>query len=441
MSTSLKTLENDLAKGLGDYISEAVTTNIAADNYVISTELYKYTKQDDYFNGWYCYITDKNNAGVDRQVSDYAGTATGTLTLRGSALTADTAGSAGVATFELSRYSFTDKLWALNQGIEEVYPNLYKAIDNQILITGNYLPNAHFEDWDATTTPDFYTAPTGTVSANTTSIYIRGGGKSAKLEAGATPDYYYISSVDYPQLLDLMGKSVTFKCWAYPAGTADIATIQIYTQQADSTAQTTLISTTSCPADMWSLLELENQGLNDDLVTVEIRFRVSTSGAIAYFDDARLTSGDVREYVLPTEIQDGDIKQVFIQSSGFADDMCDDLKPQSWERIHDYEITSDGTYDYLKLRSSYLNLHRIRIRATDTLGTLSTYAGTIDIDKGQANTLVAYATYLLLTRYEEMPSGDDIDRYERASAKWYARYRALLMKHKKPYIQGTIRLG
>ena len=120
MSTTLATLRQRLLEGIGDYISVIVTTAIGAGVSVISTNLKEYDGgSDDYFNGWYCYITDKANAGIERQVSDYA-TATGTLTVRGANLTDDVANLATVWVCRHSVLQIIDK--AINRSIDEIYP-------------------------------------------------------------------------------------------------------------------------------------------------------------------------------------------------------------------------------------------------------------------------------------------------------------------------------
>ena len=80
-----------LWQALGDYLQFATTTNIGAGTSIVSTELKSYDDGvDDYFNDWWVFIDGTTNAGVFRKVYDYA-TATGTLSVRGSNLTAETA--------------------------------------------------------------------------------------------------------------------------------------------------------------------------------------------------------------------------------------------------------------------------------------------------------------------------------------------------------------
>src|SRR3990167_11322313 len=105
MTTALSTLMQRLSEPIGDWLRVAVTTNIAANTSIISTNLRPFDGgQDDYFNDWWVYIEDKNNTTVERQISDYA-TSSGTITVRGANLSADTE----AATIQVHRHRRTDK--------------------------------------------------------------------------------------------------------------------------------------------------------------------------------------------------------------------------------------------------------------------------------------------------------------------------------------------
>ncbi len=313
MTTTLATLEQRLSELIGDWIECLVTTAINADNLVVSTNLNEYDGGiNDYFNGWYCYITDKANAGVERQISDYA-TATGTITVRGAVLADD---AANLATIRVYRHSRTNKVKAINRAIEELYPSLHKRRDDLTLVTGNNLPNGHFEDWASSSYPDLYAVTNATAAETNTAGLFRGATASSKVSATAADGYMYITSNTFPRLLDLMGHTVSFYAWAYPE-VADDAFLTIYTLQADGTAQT-LNSVTTCPAGAWTRLLLGQQTLNDELVKVEFRFRVHTNAKYAYFDDAIVIGHWIYEYLLPADFQIGNIDQVYIQTSGTA---------------------------------------------------------------------------------------------------------------------------
>tara|TARA_Y100000310_G_scaffold144390_1_gene143651 strand:+ start:22395 stop:23729 length:1335 start_codon:yes stop_codon:yes gene_type:complete len=420
-TTAVSVLEQRLAEQIGDYLQVAVTTAIGAGVSIISTNLQTYDGgRDDYFIDWWVYITDEGNAGVQRQVSDYA-TATGTLTVRGTNLTDD---GADLATVRLHRYNRDYYINAFNDAVRETFPTFNKQYDIMELVTGNILPNSHFRDWAVSTAPDKYSMQDAniTATADTTGGNYRGGAKSMKATTGVggAGKYVYISSDSYPRLLDLMGLSVSFYCWANPED-ADDATIEIYTKQADGTAQT-LTSTTTCPAGEFTLLKLESQDLNDDLVEIQFRFKIATASKYVYFDHARALGRNQVEYLLPTDIKDGRLASVKIQSRGYSDRKCDDIFPREWEPIYHWNIVNDGTDKFLQLGSLHLEDRIIRLTGYAPMSTVSAYTDTIEADGEVINRFIAYAKYKLYQSIEGPVSSQAIGRYESQSAKAYREY-------------------
>lgn len=424
---TLATIDQRLMEAMGDYLEFTVTTAIAASTSVISTTLKQFDySTDDFFNNWWLYITDKANAGVERRISDYT-SSTGTLTVYGANLTSDVA---NLATCQLSRYRRTDRVKAINDSLREIYPNLHKRVDNRILITNNYLPNGHFEDQSTSGTPDKWAFTNATGTAETT--IIRGGSKSVKVAATAADGYMKLTTANYPRLLDLSGQTVSIRIWVYPE-VADDAFITIYTSDKDGTTQT-LNSTTTCIAGKYTLISLEDQVLNDDLVDCEIRLRVHTNAKYVYFDDARLISANTQEYLIPEELNDGIIQQVHIQTGGYykssLDDVasCDSLFGQYWDECFDWRIVNDGTNKWLRLDSLQFSEKRIRLIGTAPLSALSAATDTITIDQEKIPMLIAYAEYNYYKRHEGIVASEDVARYEKASGKAFAEYMRLSNK-------------
>src|SRR3990167_1053213 len=152
---TLISLIQKVAEANNDYISVSTTTNIAGSStVVISTTLNQYDNaQDDYFNDWWFYINSTNNANITRKVSDYA-TATGTLTMYGANLAAESAAQ----TIYLFRDSESHYKNAIIEAVKEVYPAIHLPVDDQTLITGNIIPDASFESWSSATALNWFTA-------------------------------------------------------------------------------------------------------------------------------------------------------------------------------------------------------------------------------------------------------------------------------------------
>lgn len=409
-------LKRKLNQSIGDDIRVAVTTAIAASASVVSTNLNQYDlAADGHFDSHWVYIEDKANAGVERFTgsSTYA-TSGGTLTVYGGNLTTD---GANLATVRLQRFQPSIGANAILRAIEQLYPALHRKVDNQTLIAGNILPNAHFEDFTAATIPDKYTlSGTATVVADTTASKIRGGTTSAKLTAGVASDYFYITSDNYPRLLDLQGRTVDFKAWANP-DTADDAQIVIYTKDKDGTTATKTSTTTSIAADH-SLIEIEGYQIPDNLVEIQFRFQCVTNGNIVYFDDARVIGLNRKEYLLPLEFTNGGhVSQAQIQVSGVSEDIVDDLHPTHWE-IPAHRIINDGTDTFLHLPFATQAPRRIRLIGYKPLETLSSDSDTLTLTTERVNLIIAYAAHILYEQAKGPVSSEDKDNLEKESRYW-----------------------
>ena len=254
---------------------------------------------------------------------------------------------------------------------------------------------------------------------------------SIKATADAANGYVYISSNSHPRLLDLQGHSVNFYSWAYPQ-TADDATIVIYTLQADGTSQT-LTSTTSCPAGAWTELKLENQQINDNLVSVEIRFYVATSGQYVYFDDALLSGLEIHEWLLPTNFRDGHISSVRIQTGGHSTEACYDANPFATDNPG-IELSFDeldyGTQRYLKIDQFLPSKYRLRLEGVMPLETVSSDTDTVTIDSERLDVLISRAEVIFYERYMRPVNLDDITRYNFAHGTARRNYKESLIRHR-----------
>ena len=489
---TLLELHQKLSEDIGDYIQVATTTNITTNTSIISTNLLPYDYgSSDYFNNWWVYITTGNNIGVERQISDYA-TTSGTITVRGAALVAET----GAVNIRVSRYSRANKKRAIIEGIRNISTDLHRKVRNQELITGNILPPFI---WTSSTALYKYATTNLTSITKTTTGGLYWNGKSSALAvASAANGYLSLHSDNYPRLLDLMDFGVDFKCWAQPE-VDDNATLVIYTIQAGvkegeytadagtsatqivdseltsstddyyngdyvwnatrglgalvtdydgatktltvaiagqtngdiyhiSTTQT-LTSTTANPASKLTLLELENQALNDDLVEVEFRMKVTTNAKYVYFSPPRVTGKDIREYLLPQEFQVGEVLKVYIQQTGQADDWCDDLHPEKWYPAK-FDIIFDGTDKYLQLLDYHNPKRTIRLEGIAPLETLDADTDTVTLDDENIDLLIKQSIEKLWEIETGYPSSQDLGTLEYFKEKAVLDKRRLLISHR-----------
>ncbi len=332
--------------------------------------------------------------------------------------------------------------YAINQAAREVYPYLFKYL-REYIISGSALVDGSFEDWTSATALRHWTGLSGALARTSTAGYIRGarGSYSAKYTAGAASDYIYQSSNTYPKLLDFMRHSATARVWARPQ-TANDAAIVLYTIKADGTTQS-LTSTTACPAGYWTLLELENQDINTDIVQFDFRLKVTTSGQYCYFDGARLFGIDTFEYTLPASLQKGTLTSIREQTSGFADDICDDLGLRAdFQNVWGYDIIRDGLYEYLRF-PEYISYGRnIELNGYGQLESdMDDDADTMSIDDEHVELLLMKAAYCLYRRLRGVPSSDSRQMYTDEFSFWADEFRRNCDKLRmvKPRIQMNIR--
>ena len=441
MATStLLATERLLNQIIGDDIRVAATTDIAASKLFVSTNLQEHDfSENGYFDNWWIKIEDYANAGVIRRLGSttYA-TGTGTAYVYGANLTADSSGDK--ATARISRFNPNNRKIAINRAMREIYPALYTPVEDRTLITGQYLPDGHLDDWASSTALTHWSLSNATVARTSTAGLKRGGAFSAQVTASADSGYIYVSSNDYPHLLDLQGTWVNFKGFANPQ-TADDAILQIYTLQADSTAQT-LSSDTTSPAGNWTKVELESQQLNDDLDEIQFRAVVGTSGQYVYWDDLYVNGRSISEVILPSDFQTGDLYQVFIQDWGNSSNVLElynDLRPEFpiWMQFDDF---SDNTWKWLQLPIATEVSRRMRLVGTKPFTDYSADSDTITIDHAKRLDLIVYYAAALLYEMEAgTVSGNDRFRYLEEASAWKRRFREALPSLAMPRFTSLLR--
>ena len=433
-TTANSVLDERLHKLIGDFIQVDVTTALTASVAVLSTNLNAYDDGvDDRFNNYWVYVTAGSSAGEDRKIYDYV-TSGGSCAVRG----ANFAGETAKVACRFYRYSYTVGQQALQDTSREIYPVLFRSLEDRTLVTGNILPDNSFELWTSSTNPSLYSASANaTLTRTTTTGSIRGplATTSMKVEAGAADQYAYIDSDTFPRLLDLKGTDIDMAVWAKASSTDD-AFMDVVSTIAGATS--TVSSTTSCTEDVFCLLQREAIEISSGITKIEFRFRVKTSGQDAYFDSARVNGRQLREYMLLSDFADGEVDQVYVQTTGFSDDICDDLHPRDWERVYGCDTYSDGTYQWLILPAMYSGKRQIRVIGTAPLSAATAYTDTVEIDGGELDLFVNYAAYCLFRNEEGVPSSEDTGRYTSRAYKYLREYERLKPSHRMVKQGGTM---
>ena len=240
-TTTLDTLLPQFGRAIGAFIgSFTTTTAIGATGsltVVISTELTDSGfNNDDALNDTFIKITSANNDDTVRRVTDYTASS-GTITISGTDLTND---SSTQATFELYRYDPDQLRDSLNDARLNIFPRLYKEINDRTLTLadtqnkyarptsiapgyvrqvfeetridansyGNNIVgtlNCDFEEWSNSTTPADW------VNSNFTSI--------TQEEETTSPDNYMVFSGSYSAQFQVAASSVNTALLTVPSGT------------------------------------------------------------------------------------------------------------------------------------------------------------------------------------------------------------------------------
>ncbi len=270
-----------------------------------------------------------------------------------------------------------------------------------------------------------------------------------KVLTTAANGYAYFSSINFPRLLDFMGKSVTFKAWCRPE-VVNEGFLEIYTLKADGTTAQTLTSTTTCPAGKFTLLELENQSINNDIVLIELRFKVAGNGKYAYFDDSFAISDHQYEYILPSVFQTGTVKQVHIQQTGYSNDPCYDLLPINWGPLEEFEVMQNGDYNasgsppiysLFRLKNLPPNFYRMRLIGMSPLESLTADTSTIYLDGEKLNLIVAKVVSLLYKLIQGPVASEDKGRFATEIAYWEREVARLKGSHGMMMPAGTLWTG
>lgn len=438
MSTkTLVQLRNAMQDKIGDNVRSTVTTALTTDVAVVDTTLENVEggSVTDYFLGKYLHVTSEANIGVIKLSEGYNATSF-TNTVTGANFASDTA---ALATYELTAYSPTAYKNALNDAARDLYPSVFKRVLDTTLITGNIIPNAHFEHWTDSSTLKIWYSSNATLSKGETlgTHPFRGGLTSVKTAVTAGNGSIRLDTDFWVKLTDLSGETVSLYVWVWPEVTDDVSMI-MKTEQADGTAQT-WTSTTSAPALRWTRLELENKTLNSDLEFFRITLQVVTNAKYAYWDNAWLVLSHNYDLIVPDSLQGGVIKKVHYQTSGVADDYADDISPLTLRPVFGWQVIHENGYDYLRLPGGIPEGRLLQLEGYAPLeNDLSSDTDTITIDEPYTELLEAKAILNLYRSVRGVPTSESADSYTREYFFWDGEVARLSQRLKMHSISGQI---
>ena len=399
-TTAWSTMRQDVLRPLG-LITGSTTTNISSGNVnVLDTKLTKRFPVDDYFNNrWYVHLTSGTNSGDIRRVTDYA-QSTGTITGGGANWGDNESGSIN---FELSTFHPDDVKDAYNEAREIVFPDISMVRDLETVVTGlnqytytlpstirrvdrvyrgnrrnadsgdNLLLNADFEDWDADQlTPgsqnNWTLAGSGATfnkeadTSNPENFAVLSGNNSGRLavaSADTTLLQTFTPASSSYTTLPTEGQEVNLSAWVY-CTTADKVKLYI------GAAVGNFHSGTG-----WELMKA-SATLAYNATTAVVGLHISASNIAAYIDEIWMTIGQSEMMDLPyNEIR-------------------------NWDHVPPAAGASDG--GMIRFQQILPKQHRLRIVGRDMLSSLSTDAGTAEIDGDLLHPLYDKVRQLLCLR-------------------------------------------
>lgn len=388
MSTTLLAAEQELSRQIGDYWA-STTTGAGSTTTLVDSALM--AKANDWVTDDAWVMLEEEPAGNavifdERKVSSLSNT-DGTLTTLAFAAAPGT----GID-YSLHRlFAPSEKRRALVAAARLVYPQLFKEIRDESLVSGNWLKDGSFEIWSSAAALTYWTkAGSSTLAQTSTAYYFKHGAYSCKISGAA--DNIRQSVTNYDDIKRLAGKSATFTLQGW-CDTASCLRIAIY----DGTTYT--YSDYHDGSDTWT----EN---NDPLtVTATIKdnpsviafiiYHASAAGS-SYVDDARVISVDNGKiYIGNLGLARNTPHQVLIEQSDY-------YTGEPWIPIRG--INYDTTNGYMFLPNTVSMDYRLRVLGIGYLDFLASgvsstaWTATIAIDAPQLDILVAQAALYLYTQ-------------------------------------------
>jgi len=398
MSITLSTLRQTIGQLTGSYYSFSTTTNIAASNLVVDSKLSNIFYNDDELNDLYwLYLSTTNNPSVERTISDYA-QSTGTMTVRGAVLSAETTSQTG----ELHKFRPTDIKDALNQAIIREYKSVYKEVeDTTLFVVANqkaytipttirdldavYLEKSlghqfeenilkdygGFDAWTLSTRPDGTDAATGMtltqVTADDDMPVKSESGVKAVIDATTSASHYF-TAVTTPA--DFDSQTTTFQMWVY---CTTASRIRVGITDNASTSYSSYHS-----GNGWELLSATHTTTASPTSLKAGIFCTSGDAITIYYDEAVWTR-DFRA----TE--------------------------DSWELLRNWRVYNGTLYFPYVLPER----HALRLVGRYPLTTLTTDASTVEIDPPQTDILIYSAIVILYQQYKARKAGSISADYDK----------------------------
>ena len=391
MTTPLSSARIELSKQLNDYWAGTSTTPASALTTELTDTALKAKENAWITKGTFDLITDDTtNTNEERKISALVNTS-GAITM----LAHTSANIAGIE-YEIHRlFTASEKRIALIAAARMAWPHIHEKIWDESLVSGNWLKDGSFEQWNsAGTSLTYWSKANSVITKTTSSPYYKHGAISCKISGNTEEVSQGIPYWD--DLKRLAGQSVTFSIQAW-CDTASCLRISIN----DGTTQT--YSSYHAGDSAWTQDDPRNDSMYVqqfiDWNPTEITFTIhhENASATSYVDDARVIGPyQPRLFIETLGLAQEQPIQVEIEPTNYSTD-------EPWAIIFNSRLDTELGYIYLP--SSVQRDRRLRIKGIGYLDFLDSdgasataWDSTININSPQIDILIAQAILYLYTQ-------------------------------------------
>ncbi len=391
MTTPLSSARIELSKQLNDYWAGTSTTPASALTTELTDTALKAKENAWITKGTFDLITDDTtNTNEERKISALVNTS-GAITM----LAHTSANIAGIE-YEIHRlFTASEKRIALIAAARMAWPYIHEKIWDESMVSGNWLKDGSFEQWNsAGTSLTYWSKANSVITKTTSSPYYKHGAISCKISGNTEEVSQGIPYWD--DLKRLAGQSVTFSIQAW-CDTASCLRISIN----DGTTQT--YSSYHAGDSAWTQDDPRNDSMYVqqfiDWNPTEITFTIhhENASATSYVDDARVIGPyQPRLFIETLGLAQEQPIQVEIEPTNYSTD-------EPWAIIFNSRLDTELGYIYLP--SSVQRDRRLRIKGIGYLDFLDSdgasataWDSTININSPQIDILIAQAILYLYTQ-------------------------------------------
>ncbi len=399
--TTLTTLRKKLCIELGSWNEFTTTSAGAADGTtMVSTDLKRY--RDNQLNTKWVKLTS-GATQVTREVEAFQ-QAYGTL----HPYTAFGAQVATAVTFELHDFNPSNWTYYINNSMLDAFPKIGKDVVGSDLITKNAIPNSFFIDWTSSSYPDYWRTSVSTVSKETTIVLF--GPQSMKV---ANAGYAYLSSAQHSGLLNLVGQTPIFYCYAY--GTV-ATTVRLAIAYVDGGVTTVTYGDYHTGGSTWEKLSAT---VAIPSTATEVQLRCCITGAnTGYFSNSYCEDSDAYDIIVPATYR--------ILTNVIETNDWDEFSTDTWNNVEYTTYITNGVM-HLVIKSPTGSGRKLQLFGTGGITELSADTDTVTLDSEQGIAVVFGAAYFFYNALASTMSAQGRKSADELAAKYYKLYKEKLV--------------